>query len=53
MYSLPLLSATALVVFGGRALIQVARAWVVRHPSAFQHTVFPFHKSHGSKKKAA
>jgi len=34
MYSLPLLGATALVLFGGRALIRAARAWMVNHKSA-------------------
>jgi hypothetical protein len=45
MYSLSLLGATALVLFGSRALIQVARAWVVNNKSAFHHTAFTVRKS--------
>jgi hypothetical protein len=39
MYSLTLLGATALVVFGGRALVHAARAWVFNNKSAFQHGI--------------
>jgi hypothetical protein len=53
MYSLTLLCATTLVVFGGRALIHAARAWVFNNKSAFHHMAFTFHKSAGSNNKAA
>jgi transposase len=43
-----------LVLFGSRALIQVACEWLVRHPIAFHHSAFTFHKSsHARKKKIA
>jgi len=48
MYSLPLLGATALVLFGSRALIHAARAWVFNKKSAFHHTAFMFHGSSGA-----
>jgi hypothetical protein len=44
MYSLTLLCATTSVVFGGRALIHAARAWVFNNKSAFHHMAFTFHK---------
>ena len=53
MHSLPLLGATALVLFGGRALIHAARAWVFNNKSGFHHMAFTFHKSAGSNNKAA
>jgi hypothetical protein len=35
MYSLPLLGATTLVLLGGRVIIQVARAWLIKNHLAF------------------
>lgn len=45
MYSLPLLAATALVLFGSRALIHAARVWMVNNKSAFHHMALTFHKA--------
>jgi hypothetical protein len=45
MYSLSFLGATALVLFGSRALIHAARAWALNNKSPFHDTAFTFQKS--------
>ena len=52
MLSLPLLRATALVLFGSGAWIRVACEWLAGS-AAFNYKAFRFQKSHGSKKKTA